>query len=230
MTVAYLDSQSIANWDTVPVIAPTAGEGAADRLFEVDDYVSVTAVSMQSTKTALRLVRFPTGAKIKSVKIYSDGPLDSGETTLALDFNIAFSDANTSSVGGGANQGSIGDQVNDGTSASVAGQIPTSAGNAVTPVSTYTSPNKLFGTYTVQSDSAGIPWGTDITLLGATGLASNTYTVADMQLPMWDVLGFVNAAGNPQDPGGYFDLVAVVSTAATTGGAAKLWAKVEYSK
>jgi|SRR6185437_780193 len=229
MTYATLNSQSINNLDTVPVIAATRGEGAPDHLFVVDDYVSVLAADL-AVGDVLRLVRFPTGAKVKRVRIFSDGPLDTNASpTLALDFNIAFSDANTSAVGNAANQGSVGDQVNDGTPSSVAGQIPTTAGNAVTTISAYSSPNILFGTYTVQSHTVGIPWGTDITLTGATGLASNTYTVADMQEPMWKVFGFKNAAGNDQDPGGMFDLIAYVSTAAATGAAAKLWAEVTYS-
>lgn len=234
MALAYLSSTSIKNLDGgatnyagIP-LRNTRGMGDAGFLKNVDDYVAVTAAAAGAVGSVFRLVRFPTGAIIKHVKIYSDSELDSGGTTLALDFGIAFSDANTSAVGGAAGDGTYGNGVDDGTPAAVAGQIPTTAGNAVTPITTYSSPNILFGTYTVQSDSAGIPWSTDITLGGATGLASNNYTVAKMQLPLWENFAFVGGQGYAQDPGGWFDLIAYVSAAATTGHAANLWASVDY--
>jgi hypothetical protein len=243
MTLAVLASGSITNADSLPVVRNTRGSGAPigdAGSFQVDDYVSITTAYLGATKNIARIVRFPYDAYIRSVEIASDNPLDTNSSaTLALDFNITFSDANTSLAGSNAALGgTLGNSVQDGTPASLAGQVPTSANTgAVTPVATYSSPNVLFGTYTVQSHTVGIPWLTNITLPGATGLASNAYTIADLQLPLFDILGFTNA----QMPGtggaygtigpsisGLFDLSAVVSTTAATGATGKLYARVSY--
>lgn len=244
MTIAYMTSGSINNLDTVPVYRPTRGMGAPvgdGGWYEVSDYITTTASALGSVGTTMRLVRFPIDAMVQNVKIFSDQPLDTNNSpVLALDFNIAFSDANTATVGGGALQGAVGDSVNDGTPTYFAGQVPTSADTgAVTPVTTYTSPNIFFGTYTVQSHTVGIPWNTDITVPGATGLTVNANTIQQMQQPMWYNLGFVNqnlpitgvggTTGTPgPSTGGFFDLMAYVSTAAATGAAEHLWAKVTY--
>ena len=241
------DSNSILNLDSVPTYSPTRGAGAPEGsggFYKVADYISVVAATMlpaTTTGQVFRLVRIPVEAMIQKVLIFSDNPLDTNTSpTLALDFNLAFSDANTTAVGQAAGQGSVGSSVQDGTPATFAGQVPTSANTgAVTPQATYSSPNILFGTYTVQSHTVGIPWGTDITFPGATGLAANAYTVPFMQAPMWYNFGFVNnnlpvttsggLTGTPgPNIGGFFDLVAVVSVTAATGAAAKLWAEVTY--
>ena len=235
MSTYYLTSTSIQNLDggatnySGMVLRNTRGMGDAANLKRIEDYVNVPAADLTVGST-FRLVRIPTGAIVKKVTIYSDGPLDTNsDPTLALDFNIAFSDANTSAVGGALNDGAYGYQIDDGTPAALAGQIPTSAGTgAVTPVATYSSPNILFGTYTVQSHTVGIPWGTDITLGGVTGLASNNYTIADMQKPLWAIFGFTGGQGYAQDPGGWFDLLAYVSVGAATGTNHNLWASVDY--
>jgi hypothetical protein len=229
---AALGSNTITNLDTFPVLRPTRGTGAAvgdGGFHNVRDYVAVSTTALATVGNALKVIRFPIEAYVQSVKIYSDGPLDTNSSpTLALDINVAFSDANTSAVGGAAGQGLVGDQVQDGTSSTYAGQVPTSAlDGAVTPLATYSSPNILFGTYTVQSHTAGIPWITDVTFGGATGLANNDYTLAMLQEPMWYVLGFTNnnlaettggtIYGTPGPSiGGYFDFVAVASVAAAT--------------
>lgn len=235
MTTYYLTSTSIKNLDggatnyTGIPLRNSRGMGDAGFMKRVEDYVNIPAADLTVGST-FRLVRIPTGAIVKKVTIYSDGPLDTNSSpVLALDFNIAFSDANTNAVGAAAGDGSYGNSVDDGTPANLAGQIPTSANTgAVTTVSAYSSPNILFGTYTVQSHTVGIPWATDITLGGATGLASNNYTIADMQLPLWEVFGFTGGQGYAQDPGGWFDLMAYVSVAAATGANHNLWASVDY--
>ena len=233
MTTYYLGSQSITNWDTVPIIAPTRGQGAGDKEWRVDDYVALTANFLNNAGSTARILRFPTSAMIKRVTIAVDNYLDSHSSPgLVLDFNIAFSDANTTTVSttGAAGQGLVGDGAFDGTPSSVAGEIPTSANTgAVTAVGTYSSPNILFGQYAPTSTSAKLAV-TDITFPWSSSLVTNgTFTFADMQLPLWDVFGFVNQAGIAADPGGYFELMAYVSTAATTSHAGNLWAEITYS-
>jgi hypothetical protein len=94
-----LSSTSIQNLDASPVIANTIGEGAPGMLRAVGD--SVAPVSGDDTTSTYRLCRFPTTAKIKSLKIYSTiAGAGSG------DIDIAFSDS-----------------TNDGTQQSLAGGI-----------------------------------------------------------------------------------------------------------
>ena len=47
-------------------------------------------------------------------------------------------------------------------------------------------------------------------------------------MPMWQLLGFVDGRGNPADPGGFFDIMLYVSTAANTGVAGNLWMEMTY--
>lgn len=242
---AALGSLSITNLDTFPVLQNTRGMGAPvgdGGLYQVRDHVAVNTTCLTTTGNALKVLRFPIDAYVQRVTIYSDGPLDSNSSpVLALDINVAFSDANTSAVGGAANQGLVGDSVNDGTSTANAGQVPTSAlTGAITPLATYSSPNALFGTYTVQSHTVGIPWVTDVTFGGATGLASNNYTLTMMQQPMWFNLGFTNnnlaetsagtLYGTPGPSiGGFFDLIFVASVAAATATTThNFWASLDY--
>jgi hypothetical protein len=83
-----LSSTSIQNLDASPVIANTIGEGAPGMLRQVSDFVQ--PVSGDDTTSTYRLCRFPTTAKIKSVKIYSTiASAGSG------DIDIAFSDSTT---------------------------------------------------------------------------------------------------------------------------------------
>lgn len=94
-----LASTSIQNLDASPVIANTIGEGAPGMLRSVGD--SVAPVSGDDTTSTYRLCRFPTTAKIKTLKIYSSiAGAGSG------DIDIAFSDS-----------------TNDGTQQSLAGGV-----------------------------------------------------------------------------------------------------------
>ena len=63
----------------------------------------------------------------------------------------------------------------------------------------------------------------DITFVGT----NYTYNRLTNQ-PLWNIFGYQNSQGQPADPGGFFDLVAVVSTAATTGAAGDLFVRVSY--
>lgn len=81
-----LSSPSITNLDAVPVVANTIGEGAPGFIRQISDYCS--PVSGDDTTSTYRLVRFPTTAKIKGVKIFSKiASAGSG------DINVAFSDS-----------------------------------------------------------------------------------------------------------------------------------------
>lgn len=203
-------SQSITNLDATPVIPNSAGQGAPWGQQGLGDWVLVTAAGIATLGSYYKICRFSTKLKIKSVQIFTDKALDSHNTaTLALDFGICFSDSAV-----------------DGTLAKWQGQIPTTANNgAVTTFGTYAAPNLLFGTYAPTSFSAALA-PTNITFNGSN--ANYPYHNLTEQ-PLWQLFGFTNGQGYPQDPGGYFDLYAYVSTAATTGVAGYLGAKIDYA-
>jgi len=209
MAVDTVKSNSINLLDTTnPMVMVTAGQGAVGYLYEIDDYCAATSTGVVSTGSTYRVVRFPTSVKIKSVSVFSDGVLDSSATvSLAVDFNVAFSDSTI-----------------DGTPSNYQGLIPTTAGGgATTSVTSYSSPNIMFGTNKPGTSNA--VWApTDITFGGHA-----TYNISQVtQQPLWQTFGFTAAAGQNQDPGGNFDILAYVSTAAGTGHAANLGVKVTY--
>lgn len=83
-----LKSASITNLDASPIVANTVGEGAPGPMRQVSDFV--TTVSSDDTTSTYRLCRFPTTAKVKSVKIFSKiASAGSG------DIDVAFSDSTT---------------------------------------------------------------------------------------------------------------------------------------
>lgn len=204
-------SASITNLDAVnPSIMISAGQGGATRLYEVDDFATATAAGLGTIGSYYRMVRFPCSAIIKSFEFATDQAIDTSATaSLQLDFNIAFSDSTI-----------------DGTPSNYQGQIPTTAGNAVTTFATYSSPNKMFGSAVTQP-TANTTWPlTNYWLKGGIG----TYSLlAITQQPLWQTLGFLAAAGQNQNPGGNFDMTAYVATAAGTGHAGNLLGKVTYA-
>lgn len=62
----------------------------------------------------------------------------------------------------------------------------------------------------------------DYTSNGTSGTGANGYTMDKRGKELWDALGLT------ADPGGFFDIIAVVHTTAITTGAAKLGVRVEY--
>ena len=112
MTVENLSSGAINGLDSLtfgtlaPIIYPTAGEGAPGILRRLTDTVTVTAAGMASAGSAgtdgsfYRLCRFPTGARLKALRV-DLGIVDSGGATAVFDINVAFSDSlndNTPSI------------------------------------------------------------------------------------------------------------------------------------
>lgn len=233
-TLSYLSGFGVAALDTIPVIQPTSGEFAPGAIKQVDDWIVVPAAGLSQYST-LRLCRFPTNAKVKSVSIATDTPPDSnGTQQLAFFCDVAFSDSTM-----------------DGTPVAYQGQIPTTvgrgvgnpAGNAVVAATVtapkpgaYATPNNIFGTFTMSGNNVAIP-SLDLmwSLLG-TGFSTSTpaagcggYTAAQIStVPLWQVFGFATSAGVPQDPGGFFDLLFTVKTVAATAAAFTFYAKISY--
>jgi hypothetical protein len=83
---SVLDSPSITNLDALPPFTPTAGEGGNGLIREVNDWV--TPLSADSVGSTYRVVRIPTQAVVKQVKIWS-----AIATAGAADIDVAFSDS-----------------------------------------------------------------------------------------------------------------------------------------
>ena len=202
-------SLSLTNLDSTPLIISNAGQGAVGRKILVDDYCAATAAGLQSAGSYYKLVRLPTFAFVKSVKIGSDaGPNLSG-SALAIDLSLIFSDS-----------------TDDGTPVFLQGLIPTSANTGgTTTIASYSSPNKIYGTWKPAASAALIE-PTEF-LLNGIGSAYS-FTGGFVNQPLFQLFGFTDGRGQPADPGGFFDLFAYVATGATTGGACNIYAQVEY--
>lgn len=204
-----LESAGLVNLNVPPVLVPTSGEGAANKLYQNEDYLAPTAAVVQFSTYTLG-PRIPTNAKIKKVQIYGKGIDSNATAAVAADINLIFSDAPLGGIAAGL-------PVNDGTTQTNAGQIPTSAlTGALTTITAYASPNKMFGSAVVLVNNAGAFKLQEVT-------HSNTFTFAMRQLPIWDALGFT------QDPGGFFNFFVVVQTAASTAAAGTLGIIVDYA-
>ena len=204
-----LESAYLANISDQPVLVNTMGEGSPAQLFTNEDIIYPTAANVQFSTYTMG-PRIPTNAKIKKVESYMKGVDTNATATVAMDINLIFSDA---PIGGLA----AGQPVNDGTTLANANQIPTSAlTGAVTSITNYASPNKLFGASQVLVANSGAYKVTDITFAGA-------FTPAMTQLPIWDALGFA------VDPGGFFNFFLVIETAASTAAAGTIMLKVNYA-
>ena len=233
--MARVDAKSavITDLDASPKKEATAGEGRAGFIKQVDDVVAVSATDLVSTITSnngstFRLCRFPTQAKVKKVTLASDASLDSNSTaTVAFQVGVAFSDAG-----------------NDGVLKDYVGLVPSSTLTGVVPV-VYSSAtvNSMFGTITnADAPTTDVMPEIDITFgaisakgqAGAIGgsnqyaLTGGTYTFAASMSPLWSFFGYVDGRGNPQDPGGYFDLFIRNSVVAATGAAANIRGVVQY--
>ena len=208
-----LKSNPVTNLDAQPIIVGTSGEGGMGFQKNMSDYVSPTASG--AIWSTYRLARFPTNSKVKHVWTYLSGIDTTSATTLplaTLDFNVAFSDSTTDGTPA-ALQGTIPSNKFDGTAfAFVSGTGYSTAYN-----STGTG-NKMFGvTLAVTTGSQ---------LLELT--FKNTFTPAMREDDLWDVLGFVNAQGTAQDPGGKFDIFVVTSTGQKLAIAGVIGVEVDY--
>lgn len=197
MSAENLKSPSITNLDSQPIIVPTTGEGTAGFYQkQVNDFVTPTTAGLATTTNTYRCARIPSTAKIKQVLIAVPGATPLGTTGPSFDVNLIFSDS-----------------AFDGTQAALQNLIPTSANNGTTTtIAAYASPNKLFGTVSLANITGSTGWKQDVTFNGS-------YTAANMVDDIWDVFGFVNAQGAAQDPGGNFDVLLYLSTAATVAAA-----------
>jgi len=212
-----LKSTPVTNNDASPIVTSTAGEGIPGVRRVVSDNVDPTASTAQYS--TYRLARFPTTARVKKVQLYTSGIEAQTTAHASIDLNVAFSDSTT-----------------DGTPVSYIGAIPSNKknGEAYTFVSgtgystAYSSTgtgNKLFGAALSQG-TAGAVNSADVTFANTT--AAEGFFPVDKDKPMWSVLGFTNARGVGDDPGGKFDILAVISGALTTAAAGVIGVEVDF--
>jgi hypothetical protein len=88
MGTSLLKSLAVTNLDANPVVPMTIGEGAPGFLTVING--SVSPVSADDTASRYRMLRFPTNAKVKDLKLWS-----TILTAGAADIDIAFSDSTT---------------------------------------------------------------------------------------------------------------------------------------
>jgi hypothetical protein len=224
MAAEQIKSVSVTSYDAVPYVMSTAGQGGSGRRISIDDYAPAAAVPLASTKSIYRVLRFPTGAIVKQLLLATDKALDSGTPTLAVDVNVAWaSGTNPAWCPPQFQLASLGLAVTEAV-------IPTTAydGLTTTTVAAYSAPNKVFGTVTFTSNSAA--YGpTNITFNGSQTANSGALDLKNLtSMPMWQLLGFVDGRSNPADPGGFFDILLYVSTAANTGVAGNFWMELTY--
>jgi hypothetical protein len=208
--VAVLDTA------TPPFIQLTRGEGGPGRVQMVEDQVALTTAFVGATGNYARLCRFPTWAKIKRLRVFSDAPLDSNATqSLALNFGVTFSDSTI-----------------NGTPSLYQGLIPTTVGigggsttaGTTTSFASYTTPNDCFGTITQAGNNVAIPI-TDITWGGAIATYPRQSFV---QTPLVEIFNFLDGRSIPIEVLGYLDVYVYVKTIAATPHAANLVAILEY--
>jgi len=203
-------SASITDLDAVPVANINAGQGLGGRIVTVDDFCTTTAAGLQSSGSYYKLVRVPTGALPKRVRLAADsGPNLNG--ALAIQLSWIFSDS-----------------TEDGTPSFYQNQIPVSANTGgVVALATYTGVNAIYGFWKPSASASAI----GLTEFITNGLVAGTYTITGgfFNLPLWQIFGFTDGRGQPSDPGGYFDLLAYVATGATTGAAVNIYAQVDYA-
>lgn len=103
--MATINSASITNLDATPVVQNTTGEGAPGYYKNASDYVTPTTGQLGSTATIMKMVRLPSNAKLKALKLTAAAALDSS-TGLVLDVGAYYSDA-TADGTSSANQGAL---------------------------------------------------------------------------------------------------------------------------
>lgn len=211
-------STNVTTLDTLPLAPLTSGQGSPSAIKIADDMIAVST-GMEAQWQAWRMCRIPTNAIIKKVEIYSDAALDSSTSqALALDVSVQFSDSTA-----------------DGTSQANQNQLPTDDfdGSTEDP-GAYVEPNKMFGTFTMAGNNVAIA---DVTSVASVkepiditfnnGLVINNYLIT--QTPIYKIYGFVDGSGVVKDPGGYFNMLFVVSTASATAHAGNFYCRVTYA-
>jgi hypothetical protein len=221
MTAENLDSVNITNLDAQPIVIQSQGEGAVGNEFIQTDTVNHTTNFGSATKNSSRQCRIPVEAKIKRVWMYTTGLDSSSAQTITLDVNLSFSDS-----------------LYDETAPALQSQIPQSGlTGAITTLTSYSSPNKMFGAALTVAASGAVQF-TEVTY-------KNLWTPALGLLPAWAAMGgsgaataavqtagggFAQQGGSGQicSPGGWFDLLIVTAHTATTNATGTIGTEIDF--
>lgn len=215
MAAENLASSYLSTLNSLPIQQLTAGEGRMGFVQRITDSIAVTANGMGTVGSTYRLCRFPTAAKIKGL-IVDLGNVDTGGAGVQLDINVAFSDSLLDGTQ------SIYTPSNGATETSCTCIPQTGATGGVTSITTYSNPNKLFGTITSGSNT--VSYNNQRLFLGSYA----NWFAGGPNLPVWQFFGFTNSQGYAQDPGGFFDILLYLSHAATTPAAASINVSLDY--
>ena len=222
-------------YDTLPYIAPSAGEGAPGVLRMQEDQVAVTRTAFGTAGNFVRLCRFPATAKIKKLELFTDlNAVDSngGSSALVLQTGVVFSDSTI-----------------DGTPPNYQNLMPTTVGiggGATTPGTAVaiggSNANYLFGTQTVTAGTglftvvganllvinSNVLFGGEITFGGT--IATYGEPLVWTQEPLTNLFNFRDGQGNLVDSLGYMDIIVVCNHAygAQPAGAYNMYARLTY--
>ncbi len=223
----------------------TAGEGGPSPLIQIEDFVAVAQTAFGTAGGFVRLLRFPTRAKVKRLELYVDRSLVDGGTSssaLSLGVGVMFSD-----------------NPNDGTPAAYQNLVPTTvgigggsttAGTAVLQVGTQgANPNRIFGNILANTSTGAFPNGTmgqnvtaaptgqaaalyfggEFTLNGTIATYGNPLTIT--QTPMIEIFNFLDGRGNAIEEMGYFDVFLNADVAYNTqpAGAYNIFGRLQYT-
>lgn len=188
MAVVVTKSASITNWDATPVFIPTTGEGADGPQRVAND--SVSAANGDTGAAG----QIPAASLYRFCRIPTNAKVKkvllntTGITVGTADIDVVFSDSLT-----------------DGTQPAFS-----QLANPVVLI-TAGADNKLFAAATTLV--APITQK-DVTLAQAGG----SFTLAHMNIPLWQVLVNIGATQFVSDPGGFFDIGLKLVTSITTAG------------
>lgn len=225
LPTSFTKSDIVTGMDAYPSVRFPAGQGGAGRVVVQTATVNVSA-TLAST-VGVRLVRIPTNSIVKSVKIGTEtAGLTATSALIAL--GLVFSD-----------------NVNDGTPPALAASATqySSACFAATTSAGYTLGAALVNTHGLMLDV------TYKALLGASTFTDGIYVPSASEMPIW--LAITQGGPSPQtpgawaglgatslstsasyqvssDPGGFFDVYFVPTTAFNISGAFQLTCEVTY--
>jgi hypothetical protein len=227
VNLTVLDVAPATGYAGVPTLS--AGEGAPARVKMIEDMFAFPSTNMDAGSW-FKLLRFPSTAKVKKLRIWTDGIIDNTVTTAVqiLSFGVMFSDSTI-----------------DGTPTGVRGLVPNASGLGTTvTVPTSTGFNDVFGTLIAQptaqaailiedlltNQSPSTKAFAGLTNYGTPTVSGAPTVLTAMETPLINLLGFQSSTGVPWAAAGYFDLYCKVITAATTQHGANIFAQLTYAE
>lgn len=230
-----------ALYDASPFAPLTSGEGGPGYLRAIEDFVAVGQTDFGTAGNFVRLLRFPTSARLKKLELYTDLSLvDAGTSSsaLSLGVGVVFSDSTTdgtpvalqnqmpttTGIGGGTTTA--------GTSVAIGGASSNRLfGNILANTSTGAFPNGMMGqnaTAAPTGQQAALYFGGEFTYNGT--IATYGHPLAISQVPLMALFNFRDGQNNLIRQGGYFDIIIIADVIYHTqpAGAYNIYGRLEY--